>query len=113
MTVANLILGLSNTLCALLAIALAVPLLRRRIGRNALYGIRFAKSFQSDQLWYDINEYGARRMILWSVLLLGIGLASFFLPLEGRDGLGLALALAPVVIYLIPCMESYRYASRL
>ncbi len=107
----SMIIGVSNLFSALLCGGLAIPLLRGKVKMNTWYGVRFKKCYESDAHWYDINRYGARRMLFWSgVVLLG-GLAAFFLPLEEHDGLTLALALTPLV-YVIACLETYRYARR-
>ncbi len=108
----NLILGLSNVFCAVLVLGLSMPLLRGKVKPNPLYGVRFAKSFESEELWYAINAYGARRMIIWSVVLLVIGVLTFFVPLEGHTLRTLLFAFAPL-LYLIPAFEAYRYARRL
>ncbi len=112
MSATNLLIGLSNLLCALLVAALAVPLLRGRVKMNPLYGVRLAKSFESEEAWYRINEHGAKRMIFWSAVLAALGVASFFMPFQEHEWLAVVFSLAPLV-YLLGCMESYRYAQRL
>jgi len=77
---------------------------------TSLYGVRFAKSFASESHWHKINRYGAKQMIVCIVL---VGIAAFFLPLQENSPLTLAIAFAPAVLVLIPCVQSYRYAKRL
>ncbi len=108
----NLILGLSNVFCSALVIGLSLPLLRGKVKRNLFYGMRFAKSFESEELWCEINAYGARRMIFWSLVLLVIGGIAFFVPLEGHTLRTLLFAFAPM-LYLIPTLETHRYARKL
>lgn len=63
----------------LLVIGLAIPLMRRRIGPNALYGLRVPATFASESVWYEANArsgrdmtiYGAGGIVLAMVLLLG------------------------------------------
>lgn len=102
----------SNLFCAIIAIALALPLVRRRVKMNRTYGIRFARSFESEELWYAINEYGGRRLIVWSVVLAVAGLAGLFLPLEGRPVVIGLFAFAPLLL-VVPVAEAYRYAKKL
>jgi hypothetical protein len=104
--------GLSWTLIGLLCIALAIPLIKGKVPRNSLYGVRFPQSFQSDEAWLAINRYGGRRMILWAIPLIAVGVASFFLPLQSHPGFTLALGFAPLVFVLIPVIESWRFARR-
>jgi len=109
----NLILGFVNIFAGLLIIALSIPLLKGKIKMNSLYGVRFAKSFASESHWYKINRYGAKQMILWAVFIVLVGIAAFFLPLQENSPLTLAIAFAPAILVLIPCVQSYRYAKRL
>lgn len=106
----NIALGFSNVLCALLAIGFSLPLLRRKIGMNASWGVRFQRAFDSEELWYRINEYGARRLIFWSVPILLAGVASFFVDFDGRELLVLPFAMAPVLL-VVAAMETRRFAK--
>ena len=104
----NIIVAAANVGSALLFIALAIPLVRGKVRMNRLYGVRFRKSFESDELWYKINRYGGWRLIQWSVVLLVLGLAAPWL----QGDLVLPLAFAPLLV-LVPCWQSNRYAKSL
>ncbi len=107
----NWIVAGSNVFCAIVCIALSIPLLRGRVKMNSWYGVRFAKSFESDEAWYDINRFGAQRMILWSVVIAAIGVGCLFVDFTGREWLVVLFACAPM-LYLVSAIESYRYAQR-
>ena len=104
--------GISWTLVGLVCIGLAIPLVRGQVRRNSFYGVRFPQSFQSDDAWFAINRFGGKRLIVWSVPLVVIGIASFFLPLQLHTGLTLALGFAPLIFILIPVVEAWRFAQR-
>ncbi len=109
----NLILGFANIFAGLLIILLSIPLLKGKIKMNSLYGVRFAKSFASESHWYKVNRYGAKQMILWAVFIVLSGITAFFLPLQENSPLALLITFAPVILVLIPCVQSYRYAKKL
>ena len=75
----------------LLMAALAVPLMRRKVGPNALYGFRVRRTLDDPRVWYDANAFAGR---------------CFF-----RSGIGTALAclaLFPIlagrpVVYAVAC----------
>ena len=108
----NIIFGLSDIIVGVVTIALCIPLLKDKIAMNRWYGIRFKKSFESSQNWYRINRYGAQRMILWSVIIVNIGILSFFIPGSSRGMLHLVVSSAPVIL-LIPVFESWSFARKL
>jgi hypothetical protein len=104
--------GCGWTITGLLCAALAIPLVRGQVARNAFYGVRFPQSFQSDEAWFAINRFGGKRMIVWSVPLIVTGIASFFLPLQAHPGVTLTFGFAPLVFILIPVAETWRFAQR-
>lgn len=108
----SIIVGCSWTLIGLATIALAIPLVRGRVRRNAFYGVRFQQSFQSDDAWYAINRYGGKRLIVWAVPLVLVGIGCLFLPLRSHPALALVAGFAPLVCVLAPAVEAWRFARR-
>jgi len=104
--------GLSWTLSGLLIIVLAIPLIRQKVGRNALYGIRLPASFQSEQAWFAINRYGGRQLLGWAVPIVLVGIVCFFLPLRSHPGLALIVGLVPLVFIVVPVVQVTRFARR-
>lgn len=69
---------------------LALPLLLGWVPPNGVYGIRVPEAYASESNWYAINAYGARRFLVFSALVGGMGLilkafpnAPFWLPIAG------------------------------
>ena len=112
MDVIAITVGIGWTIAGLLGIALSIPLIRGRVGRNAFYGVRFKQSFQSDEAWIAINRHGGMRLALWSMPLVVTGLVTFFLPLQSNPGLALVIGFAPLIFVLIPVIETWRFAWR-
>jgi hypothetical protein len=71
-----------------LNIAIALPLLRRRIGPNPWYGFRLPRTMNNVDRWYAVNAYAARYLL--------------------RSGVATLIA-APVVA-LVPGMVAEVYA---
>jgi hypothetical protein len=68
----------------LLFIIISLPLVFGMIPMNNLYGFRLRKAFLSHVLWYEINAYGGKQFILWSVIMMVFDIAAIFL-LKGTD----------------------------
>ena len=107
-----MIIGTSWTVTGLIAIAVCIPLAQGRVGRNRFYGIRLSQSFRSDDAWFAINRYGARRMIVWSLPLILLGIGSFFVPLQAHPALAIAIGFVPCIFVLMPALEIFRFAQR-
>lgn len=54
--------GLGWSIAGLICLGLSIPLMRGRVGRNRVYGVRFSQSFQSDEAWAAINRFGGKRL---------------------------------------------------
>ncbi len=78
-------LALMDVICAVLFIAVSLPLILDKIPPNYLYGVRIPKAFLSDENWYNINQYGGRAVALWSLPLLLTGFLKFFVSPEDLD----------------------------
>jgi hypothetical protein len=72
-----------------LTAALAVPLMRRKVGPNALYGFRVRRTLEDPRVWYDANAFAGR---------------CFF-----RSGIGTVLAC--LALYSIPAIDPVAYAA--
>jgi hypothetical protein len=79
----NTLLAITNISCGLLFIAICIPLLKRKVKMNEWYGFRISKAFQSEENWFSINAYGARKLIICSIPIILIGILCFFIPLSG------------------------------
>ncbi len=77
--------------CTLLFVALAIPLILRRVPRNIVYGFRTRTALSNDFVWYEANAYFGRGLII----------ASFI------------SAVAAVILYMTQCLspESFLKAS--
>ncbi len=102
----NLWLGLGNILCAVVFGALAIPLLRGKIKRNDLYGVRFAAAMETDEAWYRYNRIGGRYLLIWGVVIGGLGIICLMLP--PLAGLGIWFFGGAPCLVLIGCIQTYR-----
>lgn len=84
---ANVLSGLAmpSIFCGILFIVVSLPLLRGSIPMNRFYGFRISQAFTSDANWYVINKYGAKALILWSIVMISSGVLFLLL---GQLGLG-------------------------
>lgn len=107
----NIFYALINIGSAFLFTVLAIPLYKEKVKMNSLYGVKFPQSYKSDEKWYRINKYGAKRMIIWSVPIFTAGIIILFLP-PLQESTALIVSMLPLLI-LIPMVESYLYARKI
>jgi hypothetical protein len=79
--------ALIHVAVGVLVMCSSVPLIRRKVGMNAWYGVRIPQSFESQERWFEINAYGG-----WLILAVGAAIA-------GTGAVGAALARSHWVLY--------------
>jgi uncharacterized membrane protein len=109
----NIILGVTLIFSGASLALLCVPLLRGAVKPNPFYGMRFPKSFESEENWFKINRYGARQFIMWSMGLIGLGVLAFFVPPQSNSAFGACLTAGVLLTVLVPTLQVYRYSKTL
>jgi hypothetical protein len=79
---------LMHVSAGLLTASLAVPLMRRKVGPNALYGFRVRRTLEDPRVWYDANAF-AGRCLFWC---------------------GIGTGLACLTLYWLPAIDPIAYA---
>src|SRR5437762_10406185 len=59
---------------------LAVPLMRRRIKPNGLYGLRVPATFADEWVWYEANARSGRDLLLLGIAAVAMALLLPFVP---------------------------------
>ena len=97
----------------LLWAALAVPLIRRKIAPNPLYGFRTRRTLGDPSVWYDANAF-AGRCLFWSGLGTALAcLALYFLPAIDPVVYALACLLIVLVGLAVSLTLSFRFLGQL
>ena len=60
--------------------AFCLPLIKRKVPMNRVYGIRVREAFESEERWLDINGYGGRKFAMWSLPIVVTGILGLLLP---------------------------------
>ncbi len=101
-------------LSGVVEMAIAMPMIRGKIRRNALYGFRTPKTLASDAIWYPANAYAGRAMFAAGfVLAAGCALLLPFAAFLAKDTVvfvGLALTFVPMILVLV---KSFQFIRRL
>jgi tRNA A-37 threonylcarbamoyl transferase component Bud32/uncharacterized membrane protein len=92
------------TFIGLLFFVLALPLWLRMVPVNEFYGLRIPSTMVSDERWYAANTHVGKVLLIWSLVILGAGLAGFFQLPRHQDSYHwavLALTVASAVAALV------------
>ena len=86
-------------------LALAIPLILRRVPPNGIYGIRTRAAFASESDWYRINSVGGRYLAVSSLVILIVGAVGFFLPLSMFGAYSITAAIVTLLAVFVPCLR--------
>lgn len=93
-------------------VALSFPMILRRVKPNYWYGFRTRKTLENVQVWYDVNAYAGKRLLVSGILITAAAILCAFLPEISVD-LYAWLMLAVVVVTLgISLASSFRYLNQ-
>ena len=76
----------------LLYVALGVPLLRRRVKRNAWYGLRVGETLANDEVWYEANAACGKQFIILGASEALLAIALYFVPWSDPEHYALTLS---------------------
>jgi len=95
-----------------LFVALAVPLMHRKVPPNGLYGLRVNATFADERVWYEANAASGRDLALLGVLLSSVAIG---LPAAGIRGDKYLLGWITITVVgvLVMCVLGVRRANRL
>ena len=97
---------------ALLA-ALAVPLLLDKVSPNGWYGFRVPSTLYNPDLWYKVNRYMARWLLVAGIITVAGAVALFFVPGLSVDTYAWLCLLIFAAPFAVGVVLSFRYLRRL
>ncbi len=102
----------ASLIMGVLFIALAVPLIRRRIPPNHWYGLRVPATFADERVWYEANARAGRELLALGVLIIALGTLLYLVTMPSWLSvlLWFALIMCGLIVYLV---RSWRFANRL
>ena len=105
MTLALLVSGL-------VLIGAGLPLMRRRVPPNRLYGVRFPSTLADERVWYSVNERSGRDLLVVGVTVVLVALAApLALPRWPAELRALLVALVLVVGLAAVTVRAIRYVK--
>jgi uncharacterized membrane protein len=67
-------------IAGVLLIALAIPTIFKRIPPNPFYGFRVQQTLDSPELWYIVNEYAGKRLLIVGIVTVVVAFGLYFIP---------------------------------
>ena len=94
-------LAIMDVVVGLIFLSLCIPLVQRKIGRNAAYGFRTRKTLASDKAWYAVNYGAAKAGVYMSIGMVTFGILVALLPSTMSDHMEDVVLCAALVAPLV------------
>jgi uncharacterized membrane protein len=101
------------TAVGVLLLGLSIPLVRRRVKPNALYGLRVPATFADEWVWYEANARSGRDLMVLGVVQIALALLLALVPGITEDEYGVTNAALIGVGALLCGVIGWRRANRL
>ncbi|GLH71496.1 hypothetical protein GETHPA_30300 [Geothrix rubra] len=88
--------------------ALCIPLIRREVPINSIYGFRFPVAMKSEEAWYRVNSFGGKVLAITSCLSIA-GLVTLRIAGQNDTHLYLSVFVFPIVFTSVATLV---YANR-
>jgi hypothetical protein len=88
--------------------ALSVPLIKRRVPPNAIYGFRVRPTIENPAIWYRVNAYAGKYLLATSLATALAALAFYLVPDITIDEYALAclgIVAIMVTITIVQCVR--------
>ena len=97
----------------LLLIGLSIPLLLDKIPPNGWYGFRVPSTLYNPDVWYKVNRYAARWMLLSGIITIVAALLLYNYADLTVDGYAWSLLAVFLLSFLPGLVLSFRYLRKL
>ena len=97
----------------LLMVVFAVPLIRRKVKPNWLYGFRVPQTMSDPDVWYAVNAHFGRRLLVAGLATTLAALLLYDRPGLDVDSYAWALLAVFVLFFGVGTVQSWRYMNAL
>ncbi|MFZ2362577.1 MAG: SdpI family protein [Anaerolineae bacterium] len=97
----------------LLMVVVAVPLIKRTVKPNWLYGFRVPQTMSDPEVWYAVNAHFGRRLLVTGVATAGAALLLYRLPGLDVDSYAWALLAVFALFFGVGVAQSWRFMKTL
>jgi uncharacterized membrane protein len=96
----------------LLLAGLSIPLILKKIKPNGLYGFRVPQTLDNPKVWYEVNQYSGKWLLVGGIAIVIAAIGLYLLPGISVDGYALAILGVVIGVLGVGLVQSVRYLKR-
>ncbi len=100
-------------IAGMLLVALSLPLIFKIVRPNPIYGFRVAKSIDNPEIWYAVNSYSGKRILVAGVSILIAAVLFYWIPGISVDAYALGCLGVFMLVFGIGIIQSLSYLKNI
>jgi len=96
----------------ILLILLAIPLIRKKIKPNGLYGFRVKQTMSDPELWYAVNCYSGKWLLFCGVVIVFSSIFFYLIPGISVDAYALICLAVFILVFAISLGKSWQFMKK-
>jgi len=96
----------------LVFVGVSIPLIQRRIKPNYWYGFRVTKTLKNPEIWYDVNAYSGRWLLIMGIATVVVSVVLPLIPGMGLDTYALVTTTVISVLAIVMVVKSFLYLRK-
>ena len=96
----------------LLLTGLSIPLILEQVKPNGLYGFRVQQTLNDPKVWYAVNKYSGKRLLVAGIVTVVAAIVFYFIPGISVDAYALACLGVTGTVLTIGIVQSFRYLKK-
>jgi hypothetical protein len=108
-----LILLILFVVSGLVLVGISIPLILGKIPPNGWYGFRVRKTMENPEIWYPVNQFAGKRLLLASLVFSLAAPGIYFIPGLQVDTFSYAVLIIWVVGFTLALVTTVRFMNKL
>jgi hypothetical protein len=96
----------------LVSVGISLPLIARKIPPNLWYGFRIRQTLEDPEIWYAVNQYFGKRLLVTALTFSAAAVILYFVPGISIDAYALTCLLVFAVVFTFAMLQSLQYMKK-
>jgi len=92
-----------------LMIALAIPLIQRRVPPNWVYWFRIRRTIENPDIWYPANVYAGKWLVGLGLVIIGTSVVAYLIPGISEGAFSVIVSTVLLIVMIVMLIDLFRY----
>lgn len=98
---------------SLLLSGFSIPMIRNKVPPNLFYGVRIPRTFADEAVWYAVNRFAGKRLLIVGLVSAALAIGLYFIPGITIDSYAWIFSGVFLVLFAIVVIQIWNFIKRL